>query len=102
MPPPPAPSTWLTPPVARNLPMSGLACAAAPPQASSAISAGMMCFMVVLLTTSFGHDDALHRRQLGDQLVRHAAGHLVLLHRDLQVLGQRVEHRIGDLHILVH
>src|SRR5476649_2236033 len=100
MPPPPAPSTSLTPPVARNLPMSGMACARALPEASTArpmqqapsastallrIKTVRDFFIVMLQSRLFGHDAALHGRQLRDQLVRYAAGHVVLFHGNLQV-----------------
>ncbi len=38
-----------------------------------------------------GHDDALHRRKLCEQPVLGGERHLLLVHGELQVLGQSVE-----------
>src|SRR5471032_3152403 len=103
MPPPPAPSTSDTPPVARNLPWSGVVSMASDADSASSVlpARRMTVWFFIDGSRLFGHDGALHRRQLRDQLVRHARRHVVALHRDLQVLGQRIELGVADLHVLM-
>ena len=50
---------------------------------------------------SFLDDLRLHRREQRHHLVLHAIRHAMLLERDVQVFGQRVELRVGGVELLV-